>query len=210
MVETTPPPARGSARPSARGRATDRPVRRTDYVAGLHQLRHLHAALEGALAACDSPAVAALYDPARVARSTLLTADIDALSDGEEAETPPPAAPVATLAESLREWAADRPHALAGALYVLEGSRAGSAAVARVLTRSLGVPPLPGHGLDYHLEGVATRAADWRAFKARLAALPLSDAEQADVLDAATATTAALASLKAATPATPAAEPVGA
>ncbi len=205
MVEMTPPPALGSARLPDRVRATDRPVSRADYVAGLHQLRHLHAALEDALAACDSPALAALYDPARMARTPLLTADIESL--GHDGEAPGPAAPVVTLAELLREWAADRPHALAGALYVTEGARAGSATVARSLTRALAVPPLPGHGLDYHLDGVATRTADWRAFTARLAALPLTDAEQADVLDAATATTAALASLNAATPATPAAEP---
>lgn len=217
MVEFTPPPpaltpatlpdrVRAAIAPAhvavertafAKGMVTGT-VSRTEYVAGLRQLAHLHAALEDCLAAAASPHVNALYDPARMARAPQLAADLAALAEDDEAVDP--AEPVARLAESLRGWADRAPHALVGALYVLEGSRMGSMLLARSLTRALGVEPRPGHGLDYHLDGIATRPADWKAFKATLAGLPLTEAERDEVVHAATVTMDALVALYAAVP----------
>lgn len=61
----------------------------------------------------------------------------------------------------------------------------GSMALARPLAKALGVPPHPGAGLDYHLDGVATRPMKWQQFRATLSALPLPEPQRDDVTAAA-------------------------
>lgn len=162
---------------------------RDDYAAGLRQLGHLHAALEAALANAlpRSPELAALYDPARMTRAPLIARDLAALgADPMDADPPTPV--VARLTESFRRWAAESPWALAGPLYVVEGSRMGSMFLAKSLSKALGVPTDPGSGLDYHADGLPTRPRDWKQFRAALSELPLTASRQADVLHAASAT----------------------
>jgi heme oxygenase len=165
---------------------------RADYAAGLAQLGHLHAALEAALGGAADARISAVYDPARMTRSPLVDRDLAALGEVVVAE---PADAVARLAEAFGRWAATAPHKLLGAVYVLEGSRMGSMVLARTLPKGLRVPPLPGHGLDYHLDGMATRPADWQRFRGTLAGLPLTPAEQDEVTAAAVETMDALVEL---------------
>ena len=170
--------------PFAQGMASGR-IGRAEYAAGLRQLGHLHAALEAALAASAPrhPALAALYDPARMDRSSAIVRDRIALgADGAD----PAKEPVKRLTDRIAEWAALAPWALLGPLYVVEGSRMGSMFLTRSLGRALGVDPLrPDSGLDYHAEGLATRAQDWKRFRQGLADAPLTESEADDVLRAA-------------------------
>jgi heme oxygenase len=186
------------ATPFARAMVSGR-IAPADYAAGLAGLYHLHAALEGGLgeAAGRCPEVAAVYDPDRMARSPLAARDLAALGAPPAGE-PGPA--VARLARRFADWAAGAPWALLGPLYVLEGSRMGSMVLVRSLAPALGVDRRPGAGLDYHLDGIATRPQDWQVFRAALAGLPLTPAQRADVLAAAVATMGGLLELYAALP----------
>lgn len=175
-------------------------IDRDAYAAGLRPLLALHEGLEAALAAAHgTPEVAAVYDPRRMTRAPLLAADLAALGDVPA----PPAADAAVdrLTAEFPEWAAVRPWALVGALYVTEGSRMGSMLLARSLAAAFGVRPEPGVGLDYHVAGIATRPADWQRFKAAVNALPLTPARAADVLGAAAVTMDGLVAMYAALPA---------
>lgn len=160
------------------GGTIDRPA----YCGGLAQLSVLHAALEDALAGWAD--VAPLYRPADMARADAIGHDLAVLGGfaGDPVEA------TQRLCSSFREWAADAPWKLAGALYVLEGSRMGSMALVRPLSKALAAEVRPGTGLDYHLAGIATRPQAWQQFRQTLAGLPLTDREQADVCAGATAT----------------------
>ncbi|QJW97808.1 biliverdin-producing heme oxygenase [Frigoriglobus tundricola] len=89
---------------------------------------------------------------------------------------------------AVRERAEVRPEAWLGVLYVFEGSRMGSMALLRPVARALGTHPRPGHGVDYHLDGVADRVPRWQRFKATVNALPLTPEQHQSVVWGATAT----------------------
>jgi heme oxygenase len=184
--------------PFAQGMVSGR-IARHEYTAGLQQIGYLHEAMESALAEAHgtSASVAKVYDPARMARLPVIERDLAAL----EADTTAMAHDVVSqLASEFTRWATTQPHALIGALYVMEGSRMGSMVLARSLTKALLVEPRPGTGLDYHIDGIATRPTDWKAFRGALADMPFSEAEQAEIVSAATTTMDALVTLYAAVP----------
>lgn len=93
-----------------------------------------------------------------------------------------------SLVRRLAAYEVDKPLALVGTLYVLEGSRAGSRVLHPSLARGLGLTTDAAHGLAYHAENAAQRAARWRAFTARLDAELVGDTECSDVVEGATAT----------------------
>jgi heme oxygenase len=161
-------------------------VPRPRYCRLLAQLRRLHLAFEALLA--DEPTLSVLYHPS-MARAGDLLADLRALGGADDDELTPPAA---AFVEKLRSEWAGRPAALAGCLYVLEGSRMGSMFLARPLAKALGVPPLPGRGLDYHVRDMDRRPMLFNQFKAALDALPFGDAEADEVRSAAVETMEAL------------------
>jgi heme oxygenase len=158
-------------------------ITREQYGFWLTQMFHLHSAVEDLLAA--SVGLAAIYDPRTMTRSDALRRDAAAL-DLDLSD--PPCAAVETLICALSQTTSVPPWNLVGVLYVLEGSRMGSLALARPVARALGVDPRPGAGLDYHVEGAADRPRTWQAFRAKLAALPLSTGDEADVIAAAVVT----------------------
>lgn len=170
-------------------------IDRDSYCRGLDQLGVLHSAVEDALAA--RPEVAPLYRPADMSRTDAVACDLIALGGDPTGPTPE----TESLCAAVREWAATSPWKLVGSLYVLEGSRMGSMALVRPLSKALGIEVRPGTGLDYHLAGIATRPQDWQRFRGTLAGLPLTDSEQADVCAGATATMDGLFALYAALPA---------
>lgn len=173
---------------------------REHYAAALRGLHRLHAALESALATSQQcAAVAAVYAPDRMNRADLIVGDLEALGFALDADEPNPEAD--ELAAKFTRWAASAPHALLGALYVIEGSRMGSMVLARTLGPALGAGRGPGTGLDYHLDGIATRPQDWQRFRGTLAALPLSAAEQDAASAAADETMQGLVAIYAALPA---------
>jgi heme oxygenase len=169
-------------------------IDRAAYSRGLDQLGVLHSALEDALA--TRPEFVALYDPARMTRTDAIACDLVALG-GEPAG---PTDATDALCAAIRGWAAASPWKLVGALYVLEGSRMGSMALVRPLSKALGVEVRPGTGLDYHLAGIATRPQDWQRFRATLAGSPLTESQQADVCAGAVGTMDGLFALYAALP----------
>jgi heme oxygenase len=157
-------------------------ISRDEYADWLTSFAHLHAELESALADC--PPAAGVYRPADMARTPLLARDRQHFPLDPLDRVPPVAA---ELADHFGEWKATAPHKLLGALYVLEGSRMGSMALVRPLALAFGLTPQPGVGLDYHLDGIAARPQRWAEFRAVLAAVPLTDDQQADVCEAAVA-----------------------
>jgi heme oxygenase len=175
-------------------------IDRDAYAEGLRDLYHLHAAVESALgaAAAECREVAALFHPDHMTRSTLIAADLVELGSLPAGE---PGPVVAKFAGELAGGAAAKPWALLGPLYVLEGSRMGSMVLVGSLAPALGVDRRPGMGLDYHLDGIATRPQEWQRFRAALAAAPLTDEQQADALAAAVSTMRALVALYAGLPA---------
>lgn len=173
-------------------------ITREAYAGWLSEMHHLHIALEDALADC--PQAAGLYQPDEMTRSRLL--DRDRAAFGRDAFGTPHEA-IGELCERFADWREAAPWRLLGALYVLEGSRMGSMALARPLAKAFDVAPQPGAGLDYHLEGIATRPQKWQQFRAALAGLPLSDAQQADVCSAAVTVMVGLCELYSAADAVP-------
>lgn len=153
---------------------------RADYARLVQQTWRLHAAVEPAIAhgAESFLPLRGLYTP-DCARRDALAADLRALDASPQ--VPPHAGIVAIVARTQRQsWHA--PWALAGLLYVLEGSRLGSTVLARTLARGWNVPAQPGVGLDYHLHGLDGRGARWVTFKRVLDALPLSPVQASDVV----------------------------
>jgi len=143
------------------------------YVLALHQLRHLHRLLESALNQVlvrQPEALGDLYNPSAMERTETLNRDLafwnqhGATNDGP----PRPHPALDRFAQWLERIAVDQPHALLGALYVVEGSRMGSMLLTNSLVKLLHTDDQPGHGLDYHAEGRVDRPAIWSRFKAGL------------------------------------------
>lgn len=161
-------------------------VPRLDYLRLLGQLFWVHAKLESEL-----PAHAATRDFFRptMARAEVILNDLRALG---RAGTGPRLPPTQTLVTDLDCCARHAPVSLLGALYVLEGSRMGSMMLVKPLAEALHQPAAPGHGLDYHLDGMAERPRTWQGFKAALSAVPLTEQDQHQVVNAAVLTMAGL------------------
>ncbi len=160
----------------------DGTVTREAYGDWLVDMHHLHGALEDALADC--PLAVGLFDPVEMTRSRLIDRDRAVFP------TDPLAVPhesITRLAAEFAEWRAVAPWKLIAPLYVLEGSRMGSMVLVRHLSRAFGIAPQAGAGLDYHLDGIATRPQKWGQFRAKLATVPLTTEQQADVCAAAVA-----------------------
>jgi heme oxygenase len=170
-------------------------ISRDAYADWLAEMDALHAALESALADC--PPAAGLYQPDEMARTRLLARD-RVVFGGGVFTLPHPS--VGELVERFGEWRDSAPWKLLGALYVLEGSRMGSMALLRPLAKAFGLIPQLGVGLDYHLDGIATRPQKWQQFRAALAAVPLTEGQQADVCSAAVTVMVGLCELYTAVP----------
>jgi heme oxygenase len=155
-------------------------ISRDLLAAYLHELFHVHSALEQALQASADPAVTAMFRDHHI-RAPLSEHDIVALG-GSVADRPRCRATRSFVGMIGDATNADPP-ALVGVLYVLEGSTNGNAYIARAIEKAFGIAP-----------GVATRSLDphgtelrprWQAFRAALDTLDLPDAEAARVISAA-------------------------
>jgi heme oxygenase len=170
-------------------------VTRDAYVALLGELLTVHRAVEYGLQ--SYPEASVLYRP-DMARCPALVRDRTALG-AEFPETGGTTA--AALAAWLEECAQTGYTELMGALYILEGSRMGSLALARPLAHALEVPLTQGKGLDYHLEGMADRPRTWQTFKATLRTLPLTALQVTEFVNGAAVTMRGLHDLYASLPA---------
>ena len=173
--------AQVEALPLARSMA-DGTVDLDDYAGLLRRLLTVHRRWEAevaSVAACST-----IWSPS-MARAELIVRDLIALGH-EPTEEDHPSSRVWIAA--LRERAEVTPEAWLGVIYLFEGSRMGSMALLRPLSRGLGVATSPGTGLDYHLEGVADLVPRWQWAKATLDALPLGPSEQQAALWGASST----------------------
>ncbi|MFO0798587.1 MAG: biliverdin-producing heme oxygenase [Gemmataceae bacterium] len=168
---TDPVHAAVEALPLARAMAAGT-VARDEYVVLLRHLLAAHRAWEGEAAL--TPACAPVWTD-RMARADVIEGDLAALGT----DPTPAAHPAVDIwLASLRERAEVRPEVWLGVVYLFEGSRMGSMALLRPVSRALGVAPAPGQGVDYHLDGIADRVPRWQRLKAVFNALPLSPEQQ--------------------------------
>lgn len=185
-LHTSLGPSRAAlARTPFASHANIRAIGRGEYLVTLAQLGQIHAALEADLTATGIP----LYQP-NMARAMLIACDLAALGYDDDIE---PTDATARLIDCFANWAATEPTKLLGALFVLEGTRTGSIAFVRALADVLDVTLQSDVGIDYHLDGLASRTYEWSRFKAQLAALDLTDSQQLGICDAAAETMATLA-----------------
>lgn len=165
---------------------------RETYCLLLDQLLVVHSTLEPAIDQQAARAPSALPGVLRYVgmhRQAVLRQDLAYLRDTHlhpNQVRPQTILPQTTqLRDVINHWASTTVYQLAGALYIVEGSRMGSLAMAKPLARCLNVPPSEGHGLDYHLHLTAERFAQWKEFKNRLDSHPVSAAERQGIVDAA-------------------------
>jgi heme oxygenase len=152
------------------------------YATLARQTWHLHADVEPQLARAARawPALEELVDPSHD-RAALLATDLRYLAPDDA--TPAHPAIIEACAR-VRVDVEMRPWTAAGPLYVLEGSRLGSAVLLRALAAGWGVPATAGVGLDYHLPP----SAGWWASTVRsLEALPLNASQVDDICASASA-----------------------
>ena len=147
---------------------------RGDYAITLAQLNLLHAALESGLELSKS----AIYRPEGMGRAYAIERDLESLGYLNLYE---PFEPTARLAEQIIDWSEHAPWKLIGILFVFESSRLGHMDLVRPIANAIGVDVRPDSGLDYLLEGIATRPMAWGRFKAELIAENFSDEQSRDI-----------------------------
>lgn len=157
------------------------------YCRLLAQLGHIHKVLESQLA--PKSELADLYDPAEMKRSHVVARDLKNLGfkPGDSVLDP-----TSHLMLVFRQWGDVAPWMLLGPLYVLENARMASMELVRPVAKALGVDVRPNAGVDYHLDGIATRPQVWTQFKAKLAGTRFSDAQKENICRAAATTMGAL------------------
>ena len=155
-------------------------VTRANYTLLLTQLVGVHADFERRASLLrnyfDDGTVAAVF------RTAAIRSDLTILA---EPQPLPACSPGDDLGDKLDSWTQSSPWMVLGTAYILEGSRMGSMFLVRALAKAFAVPMEPGHGLDYHLAGLATRRQDWTRFRGHLDSLPLTESQRNDVLFAA-------------------------
>lgn len=155
-------------------------IAKSAYSQWLYQMMSIHQNLEQALTSTKK--LGDLYDPHTMNRSEILKQDAEALQlDVDETSH----TDVEAFGATLHNWSAESPWKLLGVLYVLEGSRMGSLALVRPLSKALRVALQKGTGIDYHLDGAAQRPQIWQAFRAKLAQFPLTPEQMIEVQSAA-------------------------
>ena len=147
-------------------------ISRDDYV-GL--LQHLLAAHRGWESEVGREVACTAVWSSGMCRAGVIEGDLVALG-AEPIATDHPAAE--NWLAAVRDRAERQPEAWLGVIYLFEGSRMGSMALLRPVSRALGVVPAPGQGVDYHLDGIADRVPRWQRLKAALNALPFSVEQQ--------------------------------
>jgi heme oxygenase len=143
---------------------------------------HLHTALEAQLEklVADRTALAGLFEEDR-RKVPALRRDLAHFGAvGNE----PPLEATAALIEEIRVLAVNRPLALLGVYYVLEGSTNGSRYIARKVRPAYGLAP--GQDGAAYLEPYGEdQPARWAAFKAEMELVPLTSEELQELVAAA-------------------------
>ncbi|MFN7873887.1 MAG: biliverdin-producing heme oxygenase [Pirellula sp.] len=138
-------------------------ITRRDYSRGLVQLWHIHYEIERLIHSTKS--VSDYFTPEMV-RTSSISRDLSAFGFGINSF--PPMKETLAIISQIRDWAIEKPFALLGCVYILEGSRMGSLVIAKPLSKTLGLAQGQTAGIEYHLEGAAQTPARIRAFKEKV------------------------------------------
>jgi heme oxygenase len=152
------------------------------FVEYLGQLLLVHRALESALdaAAADEPAIAAVF---RGEHHHAPRLEDDLIAHGGDEDELIAATATAVVIQTIERVQTERPRALLGLLYVLEGSMNGNRFIARKLAAAYGLEN--GRGLRYFDPYGDEQRAVWMRFKADMDALELSVDDRDAIVDAA-------------------------
>lgn len=138
-------------------------ITRSEYSRGLVQLWHIHYEIERLIHCTKS--VSDYFTPEMV-RTTSISRDLNAFGFGINSF--PPMKETLAIIGQIRDWAIEKPFALLGCVYILEGSRMGSLVIAKPLSKTLGLAQGQTAGIEYHLEGAGQTPARIRAFKEKI------------------------------------------
>jgi len=155
---------------------------RAAFARHLGQMRHVHAALEQRLWALRG-VLAAVDAVVRDEHRRVGAIDADLAHYGLSPSDSPPLAATADLVADIHRLAEDRPLALLGMHYVLEGSMNGARFIAGNLRAAYGLAPGVG---DRYMDPYGERQREvWAAFKRDLDACDLNEHQIDDLLDGA-------------------------
>lgn len=152
----------------------------TNYSRGLVQLWHIHSTLESC--ATKRPEVSGFFTKEMV-RSETIQRDLQAF--GFRTDNFEQMIETIAIVEQLKEWALEKPYAILGCIYILEGSRMGSLMIAKPLRKSLGLTSGDVTGVEYHTEGAAGTPMRLRSFKEKVDQAGLGDAAETELIQGA-------------------------
>ncbi len=158
----------------------DGSISRSEYANGLVQLWHIHDELESIV--CQANELTH-YFTSEMVRTNTITRDLKAF--GYKVFTFQPMNETLAIVNQLRYWATQKPFALLGCIYILEGSRMGSLVIAKPLSKTLGIEPGETSGIEYHTEGAAQTPSRVRAFKEKVDGANLDEATIGDLTEGA-------------------------
>lgn len=141
----------------------DGSISRSEYANGLVQLWYIHGELERLV---EIDASVATYFTSEMIRTHAITRDLE--SFGFDMHSFKLMNETLVITNQFREWALQKPYALLGCIYILEGSRMGSLVIAKPLGKTLGLMPGDTAGIEYHTEGALQTPARVRAFKEKI------------------------------------------
>jgi heme oxygenase len=141
----------------------DGSISRSEYANGLVQLWYIHGELERLVHADDT---AAAYFTSEMVRTHTISRDLKTF--GFEIQSFKLMNETLAITNQFRDWSTQKPFALVGCIYILEGSRMGSLVIAKPLGKTLGLMAGDIAGIEYHTEGAAQTPARMRAFKEKI------------------------------------------
>ena len=128
------------------------------YLNLLQQLFHIHLQLEDCLQ--KQLQFHLLLTPS-TQRSHIIKKDLQYFNQPQISE---PLTMTSRFLSWLQSVHKNAPYKILGTLYVMEGSRMGSAILKKHLANALNIEPKIGNGLDYHMEGVQKLGLYWKQF----------------------------------------------
>ncbi len=172
-------------------------IAREDYLLGLVQLYHVHAALEVAVA--QSAELKPFFTPA-MERTPAIKRDLAHFGRRVEDYAVLPQTQV--IAAEVLRLVKTAPHNLLAHIYVLEGSRMGSLVLTKPIAQALQVQPEEHCGIDYHVEGARETPLRLRGWKEAVGSVAWGTEQESAILSTAAQFMHALCQLYAALPIT--------
>jgi heme oxygenase len=152
------------------------------YVGQLRALALIHGVLENSLANCSDERVALVWSD-DLRKVPLLQQDLRYFEPRSVPDLKQAVAAAIKTDTQIRLWSLERPLALLGCLYVLEGSTLGAAVLRPLIARALLL--VDDEGLAYLTSYGTAVQSRWKQFQHRMSALQLTPRERSEVADAA-------------------------